>query len=66
MFCAIKPFKLNQSKKKTINQNDKFEKGLKRIQSFFKQHKTFSYDRGGSKGRGRFQNENEKNDHKGC
>ena len=54
MFYAIKPFKLNQSKKQTTNQGDKFKKELKRIQSFFKQHKTFLYDKN--------ENKNKKND----
>ena len=57
-----KIIQIESIKKKTINQNNKFEKELKRIQSFFKQHKTFSYDRNKNKNRDHFQNENEKND----
>ena len=60
-----KTIQIESVKKKTANQDDKFEKGSKRIQSFFKQHKTFSYDKNGSRGRDRFQSENEKDDHKG-
>ena len=65
MPCAIKPPKLNQSKKKTANQNDKFEKESRKIQSFFKQHKTFPYDKNENRNRNHFQNENKKNNHKG-
>ena len=52
-------------KKKTANQNDKSEGGLRRIQNFFKQHKTFSYDKNGNRNRNHFQNKSEKNDYKG-
>ena len=51
-------------KKKTANQNDKFKEKSKRIQSFFKQHKKFSYDKNKNKNQNHFQNKNEKNDHK--
>ena len=59
-----KTTQIESVKKKTTNQNDKFEKGLKRIQSFFKQHKTFLYDKNKNKNQNHFQNENKKNDHK--
>ena len=60
-----KTIQIESIKKKTINQSDKSEEGLKRIQSFFKQHKTFPYDKNENKNRNHFQNENKKNDHKG-
>ena len=44
-----KATQIESVKKKTANQNDKFKKGPKRIQSFFKQHKTSSYDKNRNK-----------------
>ena len=65
MFCAIKPLKLNQSKEKTANQDDKSERKSRRIQSFSEQHKTFPYDKNENKNQNHFQNKNKKNDYKG-
>ena len=44
-----KIIQIESIKKKTTNQNDKSEKRPRRIQSFFKQHKTFPYDKDGNK-----------------
>ena len=60
-----KAIQIESIKKKTINQNNKSEKKSRKTQSFFKQHKTFSYDKNGSRNRDHFQNKNKKNDHKG-
>ena len=59
-----KTTQIESVKKKTTNQGDKFEGGSRRIQSFSKQHKTFSYGKNGSKNQNHFQNKNEKNDHR--
>ena len=59
-----KTIQIESIKKKTTNQNDKSKGKPRRIQSFFKQHKTFSYDKNENKNRNHFQNENKKNDHK--
>ena len=59
-----KTIQIESVKKKTVNQNNKSEKELKRIQNFSEQHKTFSYDKNESKNRNHFQNKNEKNDYK--
>ena len=59
-----KIIQIESIKKKTINQNDKFKRKFKKIQSFFKQHKTFSYNKNKNNNQNHFQNENEKNDHK--
>ena len=44
-----KIIQIESIKKKTINQNDKSEERPKKIQSFFEQHKTFSYDKNKNK-----------------
>ena len=55
-----KTTQIESIKKKTTNQNDKFEKELKKIQSFSEQHKTFSYDKNKNKNQNHFQNKSEK------
>ena len=64
VFCD-KAIQIESVKKKTANQDNKFEEESKRIQSFFKQHKTFLYDKNENKNQNHSQNKNEKNDHKG-
>ena len=60
-----KTTQIESVKKKTANQDDKFKKRPKRIQSFSEQHKTFPYDRNKSRNQDRFQNKSEKSDDKG-
>ena len=55
-----KTIQIESVKKKTANQGDKFKRRLKRIQNFFEQHKTFSYNKNKNKNQNHFQNENEK------
>ena len=60
-----KTTQIESVKKKTTNQDDKSEKGPRRIQNFFKQHKTFPYGKDGNKDQNHSQNENERGDRRG-
>ena len=57
-----KTTQIESIEKKTANQNEKPERESRRIQSFSKQQKTFSYDKNGSKNWNHSQNKNKKND----